>query len=119
MKTWSMPLGSGFGATTNGWRPISVKIQPAALAPKGARMPNTARRMSHGRPGTVPLRVAQSATSGGEGGEAAEADHHPEAPVGDLHDGHVLDLLAGAVAVDGVVRQVGAVLGLVLGPAGC
>ena len=61
IKTWSIPLGSGLGATTNGWRPISVKIQPAALAPNGARIPNTARRMRPREAGTVPLRVAHSA----------------------------------------------------------
>ncbi len=63
MKTPSMPLGSGFGATTNGWRPISVKIQPKIFARNGARMLATARRISHVDAGTVPFRVSHHASA--------------------------------------------------------
>src|SRR6478752_5711227 len=63
MNTPSTPLGLGLGATTKGWRPISVKIHPAELAAKGARIPSRASRMIHGERGTVPLRVSHRATT--------------------------------------------------------
>ena len=40
-----------------------MKIQPAAFAPKGARMPNTASCIRRFERGTVPFRVSQSATA--------------------------------------------------------
>ena len=46
--------------------------------------------------------------------QPAEADHHSEAPVGDLHNRNVLDLLPCPLPIDGVVRQVGAIVRLVL-----
>ena len=46
---------SGLGATTNGWRPISVKIHPRALPKNGARIPRIARFFNHLASGTVPI----------------------------------------------------------------
>ena len=63
MNTPSTPVASGLGATTNGWRPSSVKIHPAMFAANGATMPSSASRMIHGDDGTVPLRVSHSATA--------------------------------------------------------
>ena len=48
------------------------------------------------------------------GGDDPEADHHAEAPVSDLHDRQVVDLLASTLAVDGVVGEVRAVEALIL-----
>jgi pyruvate/2-oxoglutarate/acetoin dehydrogenase E1 component len=56
-----MPDGSGLGATTNGCRPISVKIQPAEFAMKGAAIPHRARRERNFDCGTVPFRVTMRA----------------------------------------------------------
>ena len=52
---------SGLGATIQGWRPISVKTQPAALARNGVGMVHTAKRDNHFRSGTRPRRVSHSA----------------------------------------------------------
>ena len=65
MKKYTcLPTGtSGLGTTTNGCRPISVKIQPAALARNGAAtapspMPTPSREV-----GTRPRRVDHRATA--------------------------------------------------------
>src|SRR5687767_5621751 len=50
----------GFGTTTNGCRPISVKIQPALLARKGVAMPASAAAGNHFPLGTRPPRVSHS-----------------------------------------------------------
>ena len=56
------PTGtSGLGWTTNGWRPISVKIQPVALATKGAATASSEPYTPIREVGTRPFRVAHSA----------------------------------------------------------
>src|SRR5699024_2822406 len=54
--TRSTPLG--LGATTQGWRPISVKIQPAKFAKKGMGKAMRAMAESHFAPETRPLRLS-------------------------------------------------------------
>ena len=61
MRTASGP--SGLGTTTQGWRPISVKIQPNELAANGATTSSTASLEYQPLPGTRPRRVSQSPTS--------------------------------------------------------
>ena len=82
-QTPSTPPGFGLGATTHGWRPISVKIQPNDEARNGVAIATMPSRPTHTLPLTRPLRVTQSATSASAADPSAEADHEPEAPVGD------------------------------------
>src|SRR5690554_4129261 len=60
-NTWSEPVG--LGATTKGWRPISVKIHPKESARNGAGMVHTAALANHCWVGTRPRRVSHRATA--------------------------------------------------------
>ena len=60
------PTDSGFGWTTQGWRPISVKIQPAEFARNGNGMAMSDRRANHVPAvpvGVRPFRVNSQASS--------------------------------------------------------
>ncbi|MEI2652706.1 MAG: hypothetical protein V9G12_11230 [Microthrixaceae bacterium] len=58
IRTSGMPLG--FGATTHGWRPISVNIQPNALARNGVAITAIVATGSHFHAGrSRPRRVRQ------------------------------------------------------------
>src|SRR3954471_19470548 len=61
-QTPSTPPGFGLGATTHGWRPISVKIQPNEDARNGGASAAMPSRPTHTLPVTRPLRVTQNAT---------------------------------------------------------
>src|SRR3954464_3271710 len=99
------PTGtSGCGWTTRGWRPISVKIQPDALATNGAPTASSEPWTPIRDVGTRPLRVAHSASAATAADTPAHADHQPEVPVGDGEQRRVVDGLAGLVAERRVVR---------------
>src|SRR5690625_2855254 len=54
MRTWSTPVG--FGTTTQGWRPISVKIHPNEAPRNGIGRESRARRANQGLSVTLRLR---------------------------------------------------------------
>ncbi len=102
--TPSTPSGFGLGATIQGWRPISVKIQPNSAARNGIGSAITPSLPNHGLSEIRPLRVYHSAARASSGREHREADHQAERPVGHREVGHEVDVPDRRAVLLGVLR---------------